>query len=278
MLTEAAAGATGESISVLVGPSKKQKLDIATCDMCNNGCDLKHHRRNTEYLAALEKEVAEIISRKPILKWCSNPKDIVKEHYWSRLKIGSLRCTLNAVRNLFCLPTVTDEVMYEASVLWKHKLLKPLVNRTPYLLSSHCPNLNGRKVKCGIVPLDAALSFMQKFLRPRIEFRRWDQALDSTSIVLKASKGASGGILLPMYILGVHAEPLEERKHHHDAKGNTAIPIGQCHTISVDLREGRNVIFDDTKRRPIPFTDEAFKSLESMQYGIFVTKRVFLYC
>ena len=195
-----------------------------------------------------------------------------------RLKLGSLRCTMNAVRNLFCLPSVTDEVMYQASVLWKHKLLKPLVNRTPHLLSSHCPNLNDKRVKNGVVPLDAALNFMQKFLRPRIEFRRWDQALDSTSIVLKASQGASGGILLPMYIIGLYAEPPEKRKHHHDAKGNKSIPIGQGHTISVDLREGRNFIFDDTKRHPIAFTDEALKSLDSMQYGIFVTKRIFLYC
>ena len=258
-----------------MGPKKKPKQAAADTNIEDQAWI---HRHNRAYFSNLESEWNAVVNRRPpFFRWSPNPMDITEHQFWSRLKIGSLRCTMNALKNLFVLPTVTDEIMYEASLLWKITLLKPLVESTPHLLSSHCPNLDKDKTKRGQVPLDAAIHYLQKFMRPRMEFRRWHGPLEETTVVYEASRRVTGGKLLPMYILGLNAEAPSVRKHAFHAKNNTAVPIGQSHTISVDLREGRKFIYDDTKKAPIPYTEDAFHSLDSLQHGIFVTKRLFLH-
>jgi hypothetical protein len=246
-----------------MGPKKKQKKDPVFEAECLA-------KQNQKYIDVLFDKKKNIVKNTKCLPWVSNGPSTM--HFWKRLKEGSTRCTMNACRNLFILPTWTFEAVGDANTLWKYKILKPILRTATYPMKAYIPNFETvNSKKGGTTTLDAAMNYLATFLRPRVEFRRWnDKPLVNTV------DEVANGHLLPMYLISLYAEPVEKRKHWY-SKPNDLMeaPIGQTHVIGVDLREGRNCILCDIQNGPVPYTHDAFQRL--LQYGILACYRVFKY-
>lgn len=247
-----------------MGPKKKQKQDPAIAAE-------RLSTQNKKYMDVLYDQKKTIVKNTKWLPWVSNGPSISPVHFWKRLKEGSTRCTMNACRNLFVLPTWTYEAVGDANTLWKVKILKPVVRTATYPMKSYIPNFETVNAKRGgTTTLDAAMNYLTTYLRPKVEFRRWnDKPLVNTIDV------AANGHLLPMYLISLYAEPVEKRKHwYFKPTDHTELPVGQTHVIGLDLREGRNCILCDIQDGPVPYSDDAFQRL--LQYGILACYRVFI--
>jgi len=232
----------------------------------------KIRKNNAKHLDSLIRMKQLVYSDTQLIQW--NPTVVGSSiGFVSRAREGCLKCTQNAFSNLIGVP-LTDKQMCDATTMLKVKLLNhPKIKTTDtYNVQAFAPALYAKtKATC----MEAAAMYLGKFLFPKIEFRRFFADITyplPSKLRVHKNKG-----YLPMYVMSVFMEDSVERKNWFNkafAKKEGVLPIGQMHSVSFDLRPGRNVILDDYFKSPLPYTSEAFKA--ALHFGVMVCYQVVL--
>jgi hypothetical protein len=164
--------------------------------------------------------------------------------------------------------------MCDATTMLKLKLLNSPKVRTSekYNIKAFAPALY---VKNKAVCMEAVTMYLGKFLSPKIEFRRYFPEISyplPSQMRVHNNKG-----YLPMFIMSVYMENVVERKNWFNkafAKTEGVEPLGQMHSVSFDLRPGRNVVLDDYFKNPLPYNNETHQA--AMHFGVMVCYQVVL--
>jgi hypothetical protein len=216
--------------------------------------------RNIQYLAMLHDVRVNILSNTNIIHWAVNAAALETPVYFCQQYSGynGNASTLIACKNLFQILNLCEDHMQDASQLYKYKLLKPILYKAKFYFgdfdsSDEIPDARRQ----GTASLEAAMSYLGAYLRPRAEFRRvHDLQIRSRIEIIK------GGKLLPMYLIALYNEDPSTRRLLNQPR-NLSCPSNQLRAIAVDLREGRGLIYSDIAASPICYSEEAFDAIKN---------------
>lgn len=179
---------------------------------------------------------------------------------------NSLRCSTNAIKNLFNVDIPLEGMdqmnrVLEFEIINREDAGKP--ENAIRHLKDVAPNTHAMGSNHS---LDVARGFASTFLSPKVQFcHHLEDLKEFNPMVLPT--GRKSLPFLPMFVMELYTEPPEKRKpfakyikkHDKLCEEQDNYP-GQLHCIAIDLRPNRHVILNDMLPGPVAYTLENFQS------------------